>query len=186
MVGPGRGLSPLLGAGPARKSESGGILEPFKIRGLMGAAMQRIVWLIQIVAVVGLFFGGFYYWARRQPDPAKRAALLRRAGFGLMALSSFFFGAFIIGDTFADPGGWKAAGLVAAWAVPLAGLAALSWLRPRWAVYVLAALTAAVIGKDDQERSADTRPAAGLPARAAAGHHRCPRCTRAVTTRWWG
>ncbi len=31
-------------------------------------------------------------------------------------------------------------------AVPLAGLAALSWLRPGWAVYVLAALTAAVTG----------------------------------------
>ena len=82
----------------------------------------------------------------RQPDPLKRAILLRRSGFGLMALSTFFFGAFIIGDTFADPGGWKAAGLVAAWAVPLAGLAALSWFRPGWAIYVFAVLTAAVIG----------------------------------------
>jgi low temperature requirement protein LtrA len=105
-------------------------LELFKIRRRMGVAMQRIAWLLQIVMVVGLILGGFYYWARRQPDPAKRAVLLRRAGLGLMALSTFFFGAFIIGDTFADPGGWKAAGLVAAWAVPLAGLAALSWLRP--------------------------------------------------------
>lgn len=78
--------------------------------------------------------------------PAKRAVLLLRAGFGLMALSTFFFGAFVIGDTFTDPGGWKAAGLVAAWAVPLAGLAALSWTRPGWAVYVLAVLSAAVIG----------------------------------------
>ncbi len=118
----------------------------FKIRGRMGVAMQRIVWLIQIVASVGLIVGGLYYWARRQPDPAKRAVLLRRAAFGLMALSTFFFGAFVIGDTFADPGGWKAAGLVAAWAVPLAGLAALSWLRPGWAVYALAVLSAAVIG----------------------------------------
>lgn len=108
--------------------------------------MQRIVWLIQIAAVGGLIFGGFYYWARRQPDPAKRAVLLLRAGFGLMALSTFFFGAFVIGETFTDPGGWKAAGLVAAWAVPLAGLAALSWMRPDWAVYVLAVLSAAVIG----------------------------------------
>jgi hypothetical protein len=108
--------------------------------------MQRIAWLIQIVVIAGLIAGGLYYWARRQPDPAKRAVLLRRAGFGLMALSTFFFGAFIIGDTFTDPGGWKAAGLVAAWAVPLAGLAALSWLRPGWAVYALAVLSAAVIG----------------------------------------
>jgi len=63
-----------------------------------------------------------------------------------MALSTFFFGAFIIGDTFTDPGGWKAAGLVAVWAVPLAGLTALSWFRPGWAIYVFAVLTAAVIG----------------------------------------
>jgi hypothetical protein len=82
----------------------------------------------------------------RQPDPVKRAVLLRRAGFGLMALSTLFFGSFIIGDTFADPGGWQAAGLVAAWAVPLAGLTALSWFRPGWAIYVFAVLTAAVIG----------------------------------------
>jgi hypothetical protein len=122
-------------------------LELFKIRERLGVAMQRIVWLIQIVVVAGLVFGGFYYWARRQwPDPAKRAVLLRRAGFGLMALSTFFFGAFVIGDTFTDPGGWKAAGLVAAWAVPLAGLAALSWFRPGWAVYALAVLSAAAIG----------------------------------------
>ena len=65
--------------------------------------MQRIVWLIQIVVVGGLILGGFDHWARRQPDPVKRAVLLRRAGFGLMALSTLFFGAFVIGDTFADP-----------------------------------------------------------------------------------
>jgi hypothetical protein len=82
----------------------------------------------------------------RRPDPVKRAVLLRRAGFGLMALSAFFFGAFLVGDAFADPGGWKAAGLVAAWAVPLAGLAALSWFRPGWAIHVLGVLSAAVIG----------------------------------------
>ncbi len=82
----------------------------------------------------------------RRPDPVKRAAVLRRAGFGLMALSGFFFGALIIGGTFYYLGGWKAAGLVAAWAVPMAGLAALSWFRPGWAVYALAALTAAVTG----------------------------------------
>ena len=81
----------------------------------------------------------------RQPDPVKRAILLRRAGFTWMALFTFLFGAFIIGDTFTDPGGWKAAGLVAAWAVPLAGLAALAWYRPGSAVYVFAVLTAAAI-----------------------------------------
>ena len=36
----------------------------------------------------------------RQPDPVKRALVLRRAGFTLMALFPFFFGAFIVGDQF--------------------------------------------------------------------------------------
>lgn len=82
----------------------------------------------------------------RQPDPVKRAPLLRRAGFTWMALFTFLFGTFVAGETFSDPGGWKAAGLVAAWAVPLAGLAALAWYRPGWATYVFAVLTAALIG----------------------------------------
>ena len=61
-------------------------------------------------------------------------------------MSTVVFSAFIIGEAFADPGGWKAAGLLAAWAVPLAGLAALSWFRPGRAIYVLAVLMAALIG----------------------------------------
>ena len=79
-------------------------------------------------------------------DPAKRASFLRWSGFTVMALSTFFFGAFVVGETFSDPGGWKAAGLVAAWAVPLTGLAAMAWYRPGWAVRVFAVLTAGVVG----------------------------------------
>lgn len=97
--------------------------------------------LAVVIAIVILIIG-----VSRQPDPAKRAVVLRRAGFGLMAFFAFIFGVFLIGETFSDPGGWQAVGLVAAWAVPLAGLAALSWLRPDWAVYVFTVLTAAVIG----------------------------------------
>ncbi len=82
----------------------------------------------------------------RRRGAARQAVLLRRAGFGVMALSTFLAGAFIIGETFADPGGWQAAGLVAAWAVPLAGLAALSWLCPGWATGVFAAMAAVVTG----------------------------------------
>ena len=97
--------------------------------------------VVVIVAAIVLVIAA----SLRQPDPVKRAISLRRAGFTCMALFTFIFGAFIIGDTFTDPGGWKAAGLVAAWAVPLAGLAALAWYRPGWAVYVFAVLTAVAI-----------------------------------------
>ncbi|MHB1430839.1 MAG: hypothetical protein ACYCVZ_01805 [Streptosporangiaceae bacterium] len=108
--------------------------------------MQRIAWLIEMAVVAGVLAGGLYLWARRQPGPARRAVVLRQAGFYVTAGLAFFFGAMLAGETFTDPGGWTAAGLVAAWAVPLAGLAALSWFRPGWAVYVLAALSATVIG----------------------------------------
>lgn len=74
------------------------------------------------------------------------ARFLKWAGFTLMTLSALIAAIFIAGDTFSDPGGWKAAGLVAAWAVPLAVLAALAWYRPGWAVPAFAVLTAAVIG----------------------------------------
>ncbi len=98
--------------------------------------------VLAVVAAIALLIVGVV----SQPDSAKRAAVLRRAGFGLMALFTFLFALFLIGETFTDPGGWKAAGLVAAWAVPLAGLAALAWLRPGGAVYVFTLLTAAVTG----------------------------------------
>ncbi len=74
------------------------------------------------------------------------ARFLKWAGFTVMALSTLAAAVFIVGETFTDPGGWRAAGLVAAWAVPLAVLAALAWYRPGWAVPVFAVLTAAVIG----------------------------------------
>lgn len=74
------------------------------------------------------------------------ASPLKWSGFGLMALSTVFFGTFVVGETLGDPGGWKAAGLVAAWLVPLAGLAALAWLRPAWSVPILVALTAGMVG----------------------------------------
>jgi hypothetical protein len=96
--------------------------------------------LVAAIAVVIAVF------LARQPDTAGRARFARRAGFTVMALASLFFGLFVAGETFADPGGWVAAGLVAAWAVPLAGLAALAWFRPGLAVRVFAVLTAALIG----------------------------------------
>jgi hypothetical protein len=51
----------------------------------------------------------------------------------LMGLFVVFFGLFIVGETVMDPGGWLAAGLIAAWAVPLLALAAIAWYRPSWA-----------------------------------------------------
>lgn len=82
----------------------------------------------------------------RQRDPGKRARILKRAGFGVSAFFSAFFGLFVVGDTFADPGGWEALGWVAVWAVPLAAMAAIAWFRPNWAIPVFAGLIVALIG----------------------------------------
>jgi hypothetical protein len=95
---------------------------------------------IVVIALVGLMF-----FARHR-EPAKRARFLRRAGFSLMAIFVVFFGLFIVGETFTDPGGWKALGLVSLWALPLAAGAALAWYRPDFAIRLFAVLIAAVIG----------------------------------------
>lgn len=92
------------------------------------------------VIIVMLFF------VLRDRDRATRSSVLKRTGFILMAASTLFFGLFVVGETLVDPGGWKALGLIAAWAVPLAALAAISWFRPGSAVWVFAVLIAAVIG----------------------------------------
>lgn len=104
---------------------------------------SRILMLIAIIALIAVPVAVLY---ARQPDRVKRARFLRRAGFTVMALSTALVGIFAIGETFDQPGGWKAAGLVAAWVLPLAALGTLAWFRPAWSVPVLAALTAAVIG----------------------------------------
>lgn len=79
-------------------------------------------------------------------ERVRRARTLKRAGFGVMAFFTAFFGLFIIGETFTDPGGWTALGLVAAWTVPLSALAAVAWYRPGCAARLFALLTVAVIG----------------------------------------
>ena len=71
--------------------------------------------------------------------------LLRRAGFVLMAVTTVVFGAFVVGDTVTDPGGWAAVGLIALWAVPMAALCALAWLRPDWATRVLGVLAGVLV-----------------------------------------
>jgi hypothetical protein len=101
----------------------------------MNVGFPLVVGVVLLV-VVYLVRHGRTSWSR----------FLKRAGFALMALITFFFGAFIVGETFTDPGGWEAAGLVALWAVPLVGGALVAWYRPDRAVRIFGVLIAAVIG----------------------------------------
>jgi hypothetical protein len=71
---------------------------------------------------------------------------LQIVALSLMGALGLFFGLFIIGETMSDPGGWRGLGLVALWLVPLLAVVAMAWLRPEWAKWLLAVLTAAVTG----------------------------------------
>ncbi|MGN6300053.1 MAG: hypothetical protein ACTHN8_03060 [Angustibacter sp.] len=81
----------------------------------------------------------------RHHDPLGRARALRRSGFGWMVAFAVLAGLFIAGETFSDPGGIQAAGMVLAWLVPVAALSALAWYRPAAALPLLGALVVVVV-----------------------------------------
>ncbi|KQX65602.1 hypothetical protein [Angustibacter sp. Root456] len=81
----------------------------------------------------------------RHREPARRALALRRAGSGWMVAFGVLGGLFIGGETFSDPGGFAAAGMVLGWLVPLIVMAALAWWRPRLAEPLLMVLVVVVI-----------------------------------------
>lgn len=74
----------------------------------------------------------------------RTAKILTWTAFGLtMALAAAGI-LFIAGETLADPGGWTAAGMIAAWLLPMIGLVALVLWRPTVAGWVLAGLVVVV------------------------------------------
>ena len=81
-------------------------------------------------------------------QPGLGARVARDAGFAIMVVETVVAVFFLVGETFADPGGWAAVGLVLAWAVPLGGLCALVRLRPDGATRVLTALTGLLVVAD--------------------------------------
>lgn len=81
---------------------------------------------------------------RRTDDPVRRARSLRKAGLILTAAFSTFLALFIVGETFADPGGWRAVGYVGTWALPVTVLLWLAWFRPAVATSVSEVLVAIV------------------------------------------
>jgi hypothetical protein len=54
----------------------------------------------------------------------------RRVTIGGLALFVVLAAVFTAGEALSDPGGWRGAGLVALWAVPLVTLGVLAWWRP--------------------------------------------------------
>jgi hypothetical protein len=97
-------------------------------------------WLVILLVVIAAAA-----FLMRGRGPAASARFLRRTGLTFICATTLFIGLFVAGETFTDPGGWKAAGLVALWLVPMAGLSVLAWYRPGWATIPLAILTAGTI-----------------------------------------
>lgn len=77
---------------------------------------------------------------------ARRRRYARYTVFGLMSLFLFIGSAFVIGETFTDPGGWTAVLLVCAWLVPAAALSVYAVLRPAQAERLLLVAVAVVAG----------------------------------------
>ncbi len=96
--------------------------------------MQILLVLVVLVAAAGLVIA-------LTGDPEKRARFLRAVALGFAGVATLFVGLFVVGETFTDPGGWRALLLVLAWLVPLVVLAAVAWYRPALAVPVLGAAT---------------------------------------------
>lgn len=71
-------------------------------------------------------------------------SVLRYVAFGWMMLVGLVGGAFVVGETVDDPGGWAAAILVASWLVPFAALAWLALAEPELARPVFVGGTALV------------------------------------------
>lgn len=94
--------------------------------------------LVVVAAVMGIV-------SLRKLDRSARTRALIWTAASIMAAFTVLAGLFTSGYALADPGGAEGITLVAAWAVPLAALAVLAWLRPSWAVPVLTVLTALLV-----------------------------------------
>lgn len=75
----------------------------------------------------------------------RTATALRYAAFTLIALFGLLGGLFLTGETFADPGGWSAVMMTAAWVLPLIALSAYAVRSPRAAGPLFVTLTVVVV-----------------------------------------
>ena len=74
------------------------------------------------------------------------ARRLRITAVVLVGLGGVLVSLFVVGETFADPGGWQAAGLCAIWLVPMVALVVVALRLPDLAVLLLPALAMVATG----------------------------------------
>ena len=73
------------------------------------------------------------------------AKVLRNVAFTLVVLFAVVGGAFVVGEAFADPGGWHAVAMTASWAVPVVVLGAFALRRSDAAGPVLVGVTTVAV-----------------------------------------
>jgi len=109
----------------------------------------KVVLNLLIIAALGVLVGraalNLRLAFKSHEDRAERSRLVKRAGMGVMGSFGVAFLAFAIGEPMADPGGWKGAGIVASWLVPLTGIGLLIRFKPDWAKYLLGVLTVGAV-----------------------------------------
>ncbi len=71
----------------------------------------------------------------------RTAKVLRYVALTLMVVFALIGGAFVVGEAFADPGGWRAVAMTASWAVPVIALGVFALRRPVAAGPVLVGVT---------------------------------------------
>lgn len=102
---------------------------------------MRFAWMLQIVFVLAAPSAIYAY--RHRGDPPRAVG---GAGLVLAVMYVGLFGLFVVGETFTDPGGWTALGLVASWLLPSVLLCLLAWRRPAIARPLLVGLVVAMAG----------------------------------------
>lgn len=98
---------------------------------------MKAFWVMQVAVLLLLPSAIYAYRHRTDLKGAARGAALR-----LGITFTVVFGLFMAGETAFEVSGWRAAGLIALWLVPLLALVTAAWFRPQGSVGLLAALVA--------------------------------------------
>lgn len=98
---------------------------------------MKAFWILQVTLLLLLPSAIYAYRHRTDVRAAAKGAAL-----GLGITFTVVFGLFVAGETLSEVGGWRAAGLIALWLVPLLVLSTAAWFRPQGSIALLAALVA--------------------------------------------
>lgn len=101
--------------------------------------------LILVGAVLVVIAPTLWIIFRRRRDPRSRGRAVTWVAFAILSSFCLLAGLFVAGEALEDPGGAAGLLLLVSWLVPALVLIAVAAWDPRWASWVFAVLTAAVV-----------------------------------------